>query len=125
MIEDCPMYRRALERVLARAGFVVDLAQDMSEALERLRAETAAVTLDYRMPGHQGDEILVELLSRRPNLPVVFVSGSLTPPLTQLLMERGARACVDKLHVSQQLVATLREVLTLASEQSLQAPNAC
>ena len=119
------MYRRALERVLARAGFVVDLAQDMSEALERLRAETAAVTLDYRMPGHQGDEILVELLSRRPNLPVVFVSGSLTPPLTQLLMERGARACVDKLHVSQQLVATLREVLTLASEQSLQAPNAC
>ncbi|BAL26243.1 response regulator [Azoarcus sp. KH32C] len=74
----------ALEKGLFEsAGCEVVATTDPDAALEMVRADPARFDLaliDQVMPGLSGVELAQELLSRRPDLPIVMCSGSDVPP---------------------------------------------
>ncbi|MGE0632066.1 MAG: response regulator [Pseudobdellovibrionaceae bacterium] len=62
VVDDEPLVRRSLERVLKTKGYNVIGAQDGNEGLEKWRAEDPdLVFLDVLMPGLSGPQVLREI----------------------------------------------------------------
>lgn len=77
VIDDEPMVRRSLRRMLERSGVVVVEACGGPEALTLLDegASFDAAFVDLSMPEMSGDEVLGALRAKRPDLPVFILSG--------------------------------------------------
>lgn len=72
--ENIPLLLRT--RVLEKAGFRVTPVSSASEALNLLETKPVNLVLtDLLMPGMSGAEFAREIKARRPDLPVVIVSG--------------------------------------------------
>jgi two-component system, cell cycle sensor histidine kinase and response regulator CckA len=85
VVDDEIAVRRFAARVLQREGYRVFEAGD--EALEMLQNGAAVVEVvvsDVVMPRLNGVELMRELSSSRPDLPVVLMSGYATGALTDL-----------------------------------------
>ncbi len=74
VVEDADAVRVLTGRILYSAGYQVIPAENGVTALERLDAADVLVT-DVVMPGMSGVELATAARERRPDLPVVFVSG--------------------------------------------------
>jgi len=77
MAEDEPLAAEVIEEGLVEAGFEVLAATDGQEALD-LAANGAGFDLlltDLRMPRLDGKGLIAELRARRPDLPVVVMTG--------------------------------------------------
>jgi len=76
VIDDEELYRRALERILARVGHRVSSARDASEAMALVSAEPLDLVLcDVRMPGIHGLELIRQIHDLHPDLPCIVVTG--------------------------------------------------
>jgi two-component system, cell cycle sensor histidine kinase and response regulator CckA len=80
IVDDEEAIRHVIMRALMRAGHVVELAQDGSEALARVQSEPATfdvVISDLRMPGMGGAELFRRLGSVDPALQarMIFITG--------------------------------------------------
>ncbi|WP_446499904.1 response regulator [Nocardioides alcanivorans] len=78
VVDDHPMWRDAVERDLAAAGFdVVAVASGGDEALVRFRASAPQViVLDLQIPGPNGVEVTAEVLQQDPSARVLILSAS-------------------------------------------------
>jgi len=77
LVDDEPLVRDSVSRILAEAGYQVQTAVDGAEALELLQgaARFDVVLLDQSMPKMGGRAVLRELRSTQPDLPVICFSG--------------------------------------------------
>jgi DNA-binding response OmpR family regulator len=78
VIDDEPLVRSALERLLRRGGHEVLVAQGGQAGLEvhaRERGRIDAVFLDLMMPDLSGAEVFRRLRAVEPGLPVILSSG--------------------------------------------------
>lgn len=69
---------RVMRRTLEAAGFGVLTASDGPSALALAASHGSPIHLlvtDLVMPGMTGPELYAQLVTSRPNLPVIFVSG--------------------------------------------------
>ena len=76
--EDEPSLRRIFSRVLRGAGYDVIEAEDGELAVAKFAAEPdgiGLVVLDVRLPGLSGPAAYRQMVRRRPDLPVLFVTG--------------------------------------------------
>ncbi len=78
VVDDHPMWRDAVARDLAAAGYdVVATAGDGPQAVRRARATTPDVlVLDLNLPGLPGVAVCKELVAERPTLRVLVLSAS-------------------------------------------------
>ncbi|QKW06027.1 response regulator transcription factor [Streptomyces sp. NA04227] len=78
VVDDHPMWRDAVARDLAEAGFdVVATAGDGEQAVRRARAVTPGVlVLDLNLPAKPGVEVCRELVGADPSLRVLVLSAS-------------------------------------------------
>lgn len=81
VVDDDPAVRRLLETGLQKAGFRVVTAVDGVAAVRTLDADTDErrldlVLTDVRMPQLDGPGLAAIVRSRRPDLPVVFMTGN-------------------------------------------------
>jgi CheY-like chemotaxis protein len=118
LVEDDPLVRQSLRRVLVSLGYRVLPARTAAEALEIAREQLDHVDLlvtDVVMTGMNGLELARELHKRRTGLPVLYVSGY----TAGVLADRGIlgqRVEFLQKPVSQQVIATrVRELLDRAS----------
>lgn len=75
LVDDNRDYRILLARMLQRAGFIVQEAEDGSIALELLSREVPQVLItDWQMPGLDGAELVAIARGRWPGLPIVAIS---------------------------------------------------
>ncbi len=97
VVDDEPVSRLVVRKILERAGFSVEEAASGQEALRSFRGRRGsfdAVVLDYMMPGLTGVETFRELRRIRPSVPVLLVSGMQAP---EILPKFGGAALLSYL----------------------------
>jgi DNA-binding response OmpR family regulator len=79
--DDDALVRGVLRMALSRAGYTVVEARDAADALAvAQQSDPDIVVLDINMPGGTVHETLGSLRDRRPELPVLVLSGENSPP---------------------------------------------
>ncbi|MCU0988124.1 MAG: sigma 54-interacting transcriptional regulator [Xanthomonadales bacterium] len=104
---------------LQRAGFAVQTAISGAEALKRLsERQPRAVVTDLRMDGLDGLELLAEIESRYPVLPVVLMTAHGTIPDAVRATRLGAYAFLTKPIDDKELIACLRQAMALGGGEA-------
>ncbi|MEO8179852.1 MAG: response regulator [Deltaproteobacteria bacterium] len=76
VVDDDETYRSALARALERRGFAVSLASNAGEAIALLEREAPDfASIDLRMPGGSGLELVRRLVELHPRAVVVVLTG--------------------------------------------------
>ncbi len=114
IVDDEPQIRLLAKTVLEGAFLTVLTAANGGEAL-RIFDENpgviSGVVLDLNMPEMSGAETLQELLRRRPNLPVILMSGHAEEAVPDLPDPESRVAFLQKPYRTQELINTLAELL--------------
>ena len=99
VVDDEPLVRSVVKRVLDASGYRVTLAEDGIaglEALERERGAFDLVLLDMAMPRLDGPGMFTRARLRYPALRVLLTSGFTSPEASRPLLEGGALGLVAK-----------------------------
>jgi FixJ family two-component response regulator len=119
VVDDDAGMRSALERVLTRAGCIVELYESGSDFLCRARFDRlGCVLLDIAMPGLSGLEVQAHLNSRSVTLPVLFLTGVADIPSAVATMRDGAVDFIEKPFDNDDLVARVRRAIDIHGEVS-------
>ena len=88
MIEDDPAISAALDKDLQAEGYQVAVAARGDDGLARAREHHFDVVLtDLRMPGLSGLELVSQLHSAKPKLPIIMMTGSILGAEEQAICE--------------------------------------
>ena len=90
MVDDEVQFRATTQKILNRKGFETILAANGEEALEKLEQNPDVVVLDVKMPGMDGHQVLEEIKKRKPDLPVIMLTGHGKQPSAQEALQQGA-----------------------------------
>src|SRR5687768_8273599 len=97
IVDDEPQVAELLSRSLAREGHATTIAHSGDEALRLIGSGSPdALFLDISMPGLNGLDVLAEVKRRRPNLPVVVITGNATPEEVDEVRRLGAVDVIEK-----------------------------
>ncbi|MBL8350793.1 MAG: response regulator [Burkholderiaceae bacterium] len=110
LVDDEEPLVRLGEEMLAELGYEPVGFTSGADALQALRADPQRVDLllsDEAMPGLTGSELALAARALRPDLPVVLMSGFVTPALQQRARELGAAAVLGKPLVAADIAAAL------------------
>jgi CheY-like chemotaxis protein len=114
LVDDDETSRVVTREMLRRLGFAVVVAEDGFEGLGVYAAERerlALVVSDLLMPRMSGKELLLELRSREPDLPVLIASGYWDEHTFDELAEAGATGFLRKPYGLEELANAVGEVL--------------
>jgi two-component system response regulator RegX3 len=111
LVEDEEAFIDALTVGLRREGFVVEVARDGAEALDRFdEVQPDLVLLDVMLPTVSGIDVCREL-RRRTDVPIIMVTAKAAEIDTVVGLEVGADDYVTKPYRLRELVARIRAVL--------------
>lgn len=99
VVEDDPLLRRMILRILEWWDLDVIEAYDGQVAVDRFREQPArpdAVLLDIMLPRLGGVDVARELHDRRPDLPVIACSAAFEPAIISELNALGVAECIEK-----------------------------
>ncbi len=112
VVDDDAGLRRAVRRVLVAQGFEVEVAEDGTEALSRLRARAFdLVVLDLMMPGSDGIDVCERLRAEGDQLPVLMLTARDAVRDRVAGLEAGADDYLVKPFANEELVARVRALL--------------
>ena len=112
VVEDCEDDAVLLVRHLTRGGFAVDWlrVQDEEALAIALEQPWELVVSDYTMPGFSGVRALKLVRERDPDLPLIFLSGTLGEAVAVEAMRAGAQDYVMKDNLARLIPAIDREL---------------
>lgn len=112
VVDDHPMWRDAVERDLAAAGFnVVGVAADGTQALARFpAARPQVVVLDLQIPGPNGVEVTQEIVRQDPSARVLILSASGEQQDVLDAVKAGATGYLVKSASRTELIEAVRRV---------------
>ena len=91
IVEDDPLFGRALMAVVAKAGYRLRLARNGVEALEAVDRENFDLVLqDLKLPDADGLVILQEIAARQPRCGSIMMTGKGTVEDAVMAMKLGA-----------------------------------
>jgi RNA polymerase sigma factor (sigma-70 family) len=126
IVDDDPLFRRALQRLLTTNGFPARVFCSAREFLDRGAPMPAVgcLLLDVKMPGLSGMDLQAELKQRGLRLPIVFITGHGTVPMGVRAMKEGAVDFLQKPFDGQTLIATIQKALARSRQQVVEQ-NEC
>ena len=117
IVDDDPTQRRLLQAVVEKSGFSTLQAGDGDSALEIALGPDGAgihvMLLDLVMPGRGGMETLEELAQKRPELPVIVLTGKGSIDAVVAAMKSGARDFVVKPAAPERIIVSIRNALEM------------
>jgi FixJ family two-component response regulator len=112
VVDDDESVRESLPDLLREFGFAV---QAFASAEEFLASDyidqTECLILDIAMPGMSGPDLQRELLVRRREIPIVFITAHGDATVRPRLLEQGAVECLFKPFSDTALLAALNAAL--------------
>jgi two-component system invasion response regulator UvrY len=112
--DDHELLRRGLKQILAEAfpELAVGEAADARQTLESVAKQAwDVVLLDINMPGRSGIDVLQDLKSLYPQLPVVVLSAFPEKDYAIRAFKLGASGYVSKQSASSELIAAVRKAM--------------
>jgi len=110
--DDHAIVREGVKQILADVSDMVvqDEAENGQETLEKVaRNDYEVVLLDISMPGRSGLEILEDIKSERPKLPVLILSMHPEEQYAVRALRAGASGYVTKASAPQELIGAIRK----------------
>lgn len=112
VVDDDASVRRSTERLLRTEGFVVRTFASADEFLrEAPMRRPACLVLDLNMPGRDGLDLQRELNQAGIGIPIIFLTGQGSIPLTVRAMKAGAAEFLTKPARSRDLIVAIRAAL--------------
>jgi len=119
VVDDHALVRQGLRPILALLGEGSEAVEVLEaagylEALERIAAtpDLDLVLLDLRMPDVSGFAALADIEDRRPDLPIVIMTGDEEAELVREAFDHGALGFIPKSSPPPVILAALRLVLS-------------
>jgi PAS domain S-box-containing protein len=119
-IDDERAITRIAKRVLGQLGYTVETADSAAAALEILHdrlMEFDLIITDQSMPGMTGMELAVEVLGKRPDLPIILCSGFAGKLSEEDTKEAGIAEFIWKPFIPSELANIVYEVLQKQENQ--------
>jgi DNA-binding NtrC family response regulator len=117
IVDDDPTQRRLLQAVVEKSGFSVLQADNGDSALDIALgpdgAKVNVMLLDLVMPGRNGMETLADLQVKRPELPVIVLTGKGSIEAVVQAMKSGARDFVVKPASPERIIVSIRNALEM------------
>lgn len=117
IVDDDPTQRRLLQAVVEKSGFSTLQAGDgdaaLAMALGTEQDKIHVMLLDLVMPGRDGMETLEELAKKRPDLPVIVLTGKGSIDAVVKAMKAGARDFVVKPAAPERIIVSIRNALDM------------
>lgn len=115
IVDDDESVRESLPDLLREFGFVVQAfssAEDFlaSDVVER----TECLILDVAMPEMSGPDLQRELLRRRQNIPIVYITAQSDASIRLRLLKNGAIDCLFKPFSDNQLYDAVNTALRVS-----------
>ena len=112
VIDDEPVVRTAVRRVLEAHGLRVTTVDDAASALKDAALATCRLVLcDLMLPDRSGFEVLHDLGALRPGLPVVLITGYATRDHAARAHEAGAVDFLAKPFEARELMDCVQRAL--------------
>jgi FixJ family two-component response regulator len=97
VVDDDESVRESLPDLLRQLGFAVQAFSSAEAFLASdVVSETSCLLLDIAMPGMSGPELQQELLRRRQEIPIVFITANGDKTVRPRLLAQGAVECLFK-----------------------------
>ena len=120
LIDDNSTMRMTLRAIIRTVGLTVVAeaahGEGALELIERHRPDL--VCLDVSMPGRSGLEVLAELRSAQPTLPVLMITGMTQRDTVQRMHALGATAIIVKPFVPARVIGILEQLIATARSTS-------
>jgi FixJ family two-component response regulator len=97
VVDDDESVRESLPDLLREFGFAAEAFSSAEAFLaSETVSETSCLILDVALPGMTGPDLQRELMRRRHEIPIVFITAQGDETLRPRLLVRGAVACLFK-----------------------------
>jgi len=91
IVEDDPSFRKSMERLIQASGFKVVALEDADSFLkQRYIRRPGCLLLDVQLPGIDGLDLQQKLLEKGSRLPIIFMTGHGSIPMSVQAMKQGA-----------------------------------
>jgi DNA-binding NtrC family response regulator len=112
VVDDEAVIRDAVKLILGSEGWSVAVAEDAVAALAHpALAHCRLVLCDMMLPGQSGLEVVREVRRRRPEVPIVLITGYATAENATRAIDAGASAFLAKPFDDTELLNQVRSVL--------------
>lgn len=112
VVDDDPSVGKALERLIRSAGYDVRTFTSAVDFLDCIHPEApACLILDVNMPALNGLELQEYLAENEISLPIVFISGHGTVPISVKAMKAGATDFLPKPFTDTDLLGAISEAV--------------
>ncbi len=113
VVDDDPSVRQSTELMLESVGYNVKTFASAQHFLDaKLQEGLGCLILDVRMPGISGLDLQEKLVSANSSLPVIFITGHGTVPMSVRAMKTGAVDFLQKPFEEQDLLDAINRALT-------------
>ena len=116
VVDDHPLYRSGVVHTLHNTAMDVNVVESaaLETAFQRMDAgeRVDLMILDLQMPGYQGTDSVRAVRTRRPEVPVLVLSGNEDPSVVRECIDLGACGFVPKSAPSDEFHAALSLVLS-------------
>ena len=114
VLDDEPTIAQYLSKMLQSHGFDVVVAGDPQEALETVTETSIGVDLlitDHAMPGMTGLELAEKVLSVRPDMPIILMTGYSAQIDGELAMKSGVKGFLKKPMTQERVLEQVNQLL--------------
>lgn len=112
IVDDDESVRESLPDLIREFGYSVDAFSSAEEFLKSDSLDrTSCLILDIAMPGMTGPELQIELKTRRPEIPIVFITAHIDETDRPRLLEQGAIDCLYKPFSESELLKAVNTAL--------------
>jgi FixJ family two-component response regulator len=122
IVDDDPSVQRALKRLLRVHRLPARVYGSAQEFLDQgiSVSPCGCLLLDIEMPGINGLELQAQLRKRGFRLPIVFITGHGTVPMSVEAMKQGAMDFVQKPFDSPNLIEIIRKAIARSRQNAIE-----
>ena len=120
LVEDDPALRMVVREVL-KSDFNIDEADNGEDGIEKgLSLDADLVILDYHLPKRDGLEVIAAIKEAQPDLPVIVLTGYLSPESEKQFNRLGANRIFPKPFNYRMLLDAVKDLAEETSEDEIE-----